>query len=328
MTLPVHVSILGPLVIEFAGQKPKLPRKAQALLGYLAAHKGAAVTREVLADLLWPYQASEQARHSLRNCLLEIRRHLGPSAVAADFSHCRLLAACDIAEFEALAASEDIGDLECFAALYRGELLHDVVIDSESWAEWLAPERQRLADLASAGLFRLAKLASAAGDHRTAIANARRVIQIEPFCEVAHRLLMHALAAAARSPEALRHYRELVELLKAELDIRPDPETTALRDKIYQRLKAASMKAGEAKPGHPPVIQLATPPAALQEVPGQLQALADQALAEPAEDRLQDLEDLPQQLQAVISAALRIKHRIERFLLEARKSPATARRAA
>jgi DNA-binding SARP family transcriptional activator len=71
----LSISVLGPLVISVDGGKAlKLPRKARALLAYLAMHNGERVPRERLADLLWPYQDTEQARHSLRNCLLEVRK--------------------------------------------------------------------------------------------------------------------------------------------------------------------------------------------------------------------------------------------------------------
>jgi DNA-binding SARP family transcriptional activator len=350
----VRVDILGPMVLAADGRSGKIPKKARALLGFLAAHNGQPVAREVLADLLWPYQQSEQARHSLRNCLLEVRKSVGPDVLVSDFTNCRYAGAADIDEFETLAASQDIDELERFAGVYRGELLDGLEIDSTPWEEWLGPERQRIRDLASAALFRLAKLASAAGDHRTAIANARRVIQIEPYCEVAHRLLMHALAAAGRSPEALRHYSVLERVLKDELSIRPDAETAALRQRIVDRVKPAPplsrgqdsgseqglpvaetgaapcSSQGQAQPDPRPAIQVAS--AALQEVPKQLQAIADRAIEETMlaalEDRLEDLEDLPRQLQAVIAAALRIKHTLERVLLDVAKSPARERQAA
>jgi DNA-binding SARP family transcriptional activator len=54
MSLTIHV--LGPLVIESNGCRlDKLPKKARALLAFLAAQNGEAVSRERLADLLWPY---------------------------------------------------------------------------------------------------------------------------------------------------------------------------------------------------------------------------------------------------------------------------------
>ena len=92
MSLTIHV--LGPLVIESNGCRlDKLPKKARALLAFLAAQNGEAVSRERLADLLWPYQGSEQGRHSLRNCLLELRKALGREAASdltADFTNCRI----------------------------------------------------------------------------------------------------------------------------------------------------------------------------------------------------------------------------------------------
>ena len=73
--MALSIGVLGPLVIERDDCRlGKVPKKARALLGYLAAQGGQAVSRERLADLLWPYQGSEQARHSLRNCLLELDR--------------------------------------------------------------------------------------------------------------------------------------------------------------------------------------------------------------------------------------------------------------
>src|ERR1700740_2183536 len=109
MTLSIR--ILGPLVIESGGCRlGKLPKKARALLAYLAAQSGQTVSRERLADLLWPYQGSEQARHSLRNCLLELRKALGDGAarhLVADFANCCLRhVTADLDDFERLSRSQ------------------------------------------------------------------------------------------------------------------------------------------------------------------------------------------------------------------------------
>src|ERR1700745_2776224 len=103
--MALSIGILGPLVIasDDCGLG-KIPKKARALLGYMAALGGQAVSRERLADLLWPFQGSEQARHSLRNCLLELRKALGPSGarhLVADFANCRIdQGDVDLARFE------------------------------------------------------------------------------------------------------------------------------------------------------------------------------------------------------------------------------------
>src|ERR1700751_5157224 len=92
--MTLALSILGPLVIERGDCRlGKVPKKARALLAFLAAKVGQPGSREGLAGLLGPYQGSEQARHSLRNCLLELRKALGPSGarhLVADFANCRM----------------------------------------------------------------------------------------------------------------------------------------------------------------------------------------------------------------------------------------------
>ena len=103
--MTLSISILGPLMIESGDCRlGKVPKKARALLAFLAAQAGQPVTRERLADLLWPYQGSEQARHSLRNCLLELRNALGRGTdahLAADFSNCRIQdAIVDLAQLD------------------------------------------------------------------------------------------------------------------------------------------------------------------------------------------------------------------------------------
>ena len=93
LAMTLSISILGPLVIESGDCRlGKVPKKARDLLAFLAAQLGQPVTRERLADLLWPYQGSEQARHSLRNCLLELRKALGRGTDA----HLPLAAAGDL----------------------------------------------------------------------------------------------------------------------------------------------------------------------------------------------------------------------------------------
>lgn len=231
------IGVLGPLSIESDDRRlGKVPRKARALLAYLAAQGGRPVSRERLADLLWPYQGSDQARHSLRNCLLELRKALGQSAgrhLAAEFSSCRLQDAdSDIDRFERLARSQNRAELQIAAELYRGEFLADFVLDSEPFQEWLAAERDRTLDLVCGILQRLTAQQDAAGDHEAAIQSARRLAALDPLSELGQRALIRAYARAGRRPEALRQYRNCAEILKRELGVAPDAETQALANEI------------------------------------------------------------------------------------------------
>src|ERR1700731_124115 len=70
----LQVAVLGPFALRCRGRDIKLPRKAQALLAYLALQQGQPVSRERLAYLLWPDHSDAQPRHGVRNCLFDIRR--------------------------------------------------------------------------------------------------------------------------------------------------------------------------------------------------------------------------------------------------------------
>jgi DNA-binding SARP family transcriptional activator/TolB-like protein len=235
--MALSIGVLGPLTIEIDGERlGKTPRKARALLAYLAAQNGRAVSRERLADLLWPYQGTDQARHSLRNCLLELRKALGAGAGAhlgTDFSTCRVHAAeVDLDQFERLARSQQPDDLKAAGELYRGEFLGDFIVDSEPFQEWLTAERDRTLDLVCGVLQRLTALSDGAGDHEAAIRSARRLVALDPLSEIGHRALIQAFMHAGRRPEALRQYRNCTEILKRELDVAPDAETQALAKEI------------------------------------------------------------------------------------------------
>jgi DNA-binding SARP family transcriptional activator/TolB-like protein len=247
--MALSIGVLGCLTIEVDGERlGKTPRKARALLAYLAAQGGRAVSRERLADLLWPYQGTDQARHSLRNCLLELRKALGESAeihLGTDFSTCRLLAAeVDLDRFEKLARSQQTHDLKAAADLYRGEFLADFIVDSEPFQEWLTAERDRTLDLACGVLQQLSAKQDAAGEHDAAVQAARRLVTLDQLSEIGHRALIRAYMHAGRRPEALRQYRNCTEILKRELDVAPDAETQALA-------KGIARAGGAAEPAGP-----------------------------------------------------------------------------
>ena len=237
--MTLSIGLLGSLVIECDDRRlGKFPKKARALLAYLAAQEGRTVTRERLADLLWPYQGSDQARHSLRNCLLELRKGLGSGAAAClvtDFSSCRIQgAAVDLDRFAQLARSRSRIELQTAADLYRGEFLADFVIDSEPFQEWLAAERDRMLDVVCAILQRLTAEQDEAGEHEAAIQSARRLVALDTLSEFGQRTLIRAYARAGRRGEALRQYNNCAETLKRELGVAPDAETQALAGEIVR----------------------------------------------------------------------------------------------
>lgn len=198
----------------------KIPKKGKALLAVLALDGER--PRELIADLLWPYQGNEQSRHSLRNLLLAVRK-AAPEIVRGTFDSCRLGdgVTSDVGKLIKCAFSDDLGHRRQVLNLYRGPLLDGFLIDSEPFGEWLAAERMRLQEIAISALCLAATSASSAGDHDLATTAARRAVQIEPFHEDSTVVLIDTLVAADRRSAAARSYIDCAALLKRELGVTP-----------------------------------------------------------------------------------------------------------
>ena len=231
-----ELRLLGPLSLAIDGRKVhQLPRKADALLALLALQPGRPIARETVADFLWTDRGPKQARHSLRQTLLVLRRSVGEDLILAEGNSLIIppgTLAVDAIELEARATSADRDVLAETAALYRGELLENRGPVAPRFDDWLAVERSRFAALAATILRRLAAVRGAAGEFETAIAAAMRLVTIDNLREDSHRLLIELLARAGRRGEALRQFDVVTELLKRELGVRPDDETDALVRRI------------------------------------------------------------------------------------------------
>jgi DNA-binding SARP family transcriptional activator len=235
----LQIDLFGSLVVRIDGYVVDgLPRKARALLAYLATHQGEVLLREQLADLLWPERETRLALKGVRNALVVISKRLGrPNALLHATARTVELqsAEVDLVRFADLARSHDAWDLEEARTLYRAEIGLDLSsVDSEPFQDWLREERQQIMLLAVDSLRRLIIAHHQAENHSAAIQAALQLVALDPLLEANQRLLMWAYAWAGRRGEALRHYQLVVQLLKAELEVPPDPETVAVAKEIAQ----------------------------------------------------------------------------------------------
>jgi len=209
-------------------------KKNQALIAYLSLCDGQPQTREKLVGLLWSDRDDEHARNSLRQALVTLRRDLGEIAssalvVAGDrLALDSKLVDVDALIVEHLASSPRMNDLRTIARLYRGDLLDGLAITDQAFEEWLVAERTRLRELVITAILR--GLTNLAGEE--AVALAQRALALDPLREAAHRALMRALAGNGQVDLALRQYQACRGVLKRELGVEPDVETTRLRDVI------------------------------------------------------------------------------------------------
>ncbi len=144
------------------------------------------------------------------------------------------LLSVDVLEFQNLISSTEPGRLERAASLYSGTLLGDLGIESEEFAVWLRATRARFeADFARV-LDGLIDQRDAAGQGALAIAAAEQLSAIDPLREDWQRRLLRMMARHNCGTSALSHARSFIALLRKELDVDPEPATTALIEQIQR----------------------------------------------------------------------------------------------
>jgi class 3 adenylate cyclase/DNA-binding SARP family transcriptional activator len=226
------LSLLGGFELTGPDGVVDLPSKKLAgLLAYLACTAPRPQSREKLSALLWGSHFDAQAKQNLRQALFRLRKVLGQDALEGDGEVVSLNTAavlCDVSRFEALVHKGSRDALSAAVDLYRGRLIDDVTVGEEGWNEWLTGARERLLELALGAMVGLGEQELATGRAEHALKAGQRAIALNNMREDAHRLIVQALAAAGRKAEALKHYQDLVSLLKHELNTEPDAVTRSL----------------------------------------------------------------------------------------------------
>ena len=226
------LSLLGRFELTGPDGVVDLPSKKLAgLLAYLACTAPQPQPRERLSALFWGSHFDAQAKQNLRQALFRLRQVLGQDVLESDGEAVSLNAGavlCDVSRFKALAREGSRDALSAAADLYRGRLVDDVTVSEEGWNEWLTGERERLLELVLGVLVGLGEQELAAGRAEHALKAGQRAIALNNMREDAHRLIVQALAASGRKAEALKHYQDLVALLKDELNTEPDAATRSL----------------------------------------------------------------------------------------------------
>lgn len=208
-----------------AGAIP-LRQKDLALLVYLRLEPRPGHSRNALAALLWDEQVTRRARHSLSQAVRHLRLALG-SLVATSRSTVELRGdlSCDAADLD-VGAVDDDATLSCYA----GDFLVDLTLGAgaEEFNTWADGRRAHLRRKAIAILDARCERAFRAGDWSELLQLARRLIEIEPLSESAHRRIISAWLHFGERGFAIRHYRSLERLLWQEVGARPDAATVAV----------------------------------------------------------------------------------------------------
>jgi DNA-binding SARP family transcriptional activator len=232
----VHITCGGKPISGFKSAK------AQALVCYLAV-SGRPHSREELAHLLWGEMPESDAKANLRVTLCNLRTIIGPY-IAVDRRNVMLQPLSsrrlDVARFRAILQhiDDDVTDehlpaLREAVALYRGELLHNVYVrNAAAFEEWLRMEREQLRQLAVRAFYLIAMGHAQRGEFAEGVRVATQLLEIEPWNEEAHRLLILLFVRSGRRSAALMQYERCCRALATELGVEPARETIRLYERV------------------------------------------------------------------------------------------------
>ena len=271
---PLKLYLLGAPEIAYAAPLPvqQMPTKARAVLFYLAM-TGRTHTREALAHLLWSEHGEEEARRNLRKIIQALREQLDPFLAIDHHTvsfHSPTAYWVDAGEFAAAvpgqvqdAQAANLERLQASLVLYRADFLEGFYVrDAPLFESWMLAERARLRELMLGRLAMVGEGHAAAGNLPHAIGAFRRLVELEPWREEAHRWLMHLLAQNGQRSAALVQYDLCCRALAEELGVEPDEDTRALHASLLQPAAPAVQRAPQSphEPHHQALPPLSPPP--------------------------------------------------------------------
>ncbi len=249
--IDLRLHCLGPFQV-YRNEQPLALRagKASAILKFLAVRPHQPVPREVLIEALWPQADPTVANNRLKVAVHHLRQAFVSPACSPHCEGCvvfrdgcylfspHIQVWTDILAFEQawqsgvqLERSGRLMDAIPFylqaESLYRGELLEE-----DLYEEWTLLRREELKDSYLTVLDKLSRYWLQIGNLDDAIEGWKKILQRDPWREDVYRRIMACSAHRGQRGLALRWYELCAHALQSQLNITPEPETTALQQRI------------------------------------------------------------------------------------------------
>ncbi len=210
-------------------------KKTASLLAYLAYYADRSISKELLAEALWPDVDGIKGRQSLRMAVSSIRAALEQPDwnsrvfVLSDRDTIEVAATgfwTDARVFRDLVGANSVEDLLQAVDLYRGPLLAGFTDD------WILPQSLELEELYSQAVCRLVQLLSDSNRLPAAVSAGRAALSLCPTREELHIALIRAYGNAGQSAAAVKQYEELERMLDEQWGESPSDEAKAVLEGI------------------------------------------------------------------------------------------------
>jgi len=239
----------------------RFPTKRSALLlARLALSRSGSVSRDDLAEMLWPDDFLDSTRLRLRQELNRLRETLGGAAeiVEADRSWIKLdleKVTIDAREFDRLANRSATTDQDVARAL---ELYGSPLLPEQS-EDWVQAQRQEYQSRYLSILIKHAESLLAAGKPQDAVASGLRAVRSDPYHEPARSVAMRALQQIGDVAGALRLYAEFEKALVKEFATKPSEALQILASSVRVTSDAKPIEVSAAAPESSPSTEPSAP---------------------------------------------------------------------
>ena len=253
----LHIRMFGDFTLQ-AGEAQisdgdNRSRKVWLLLAYILCRRGRQVSRKELISLLWGDESSNNPENALKTTFHRVRTLLDQLWPTAGHQLINwkdggyswnpdVPMTVDADEFDRLCQKDGkdeeqwLKDAMDALALYQGDFLSN--LSSETW---IIPVTTYYHNLYIQTILDVVPLLSARERHQEAADLCRRALNVEPYHEPLHRLLMQALLDLGDLKGVAAVYEELSEQLFSELGIKPSDETKAIYRTATQSISDQSL---------------------------------------------------------------------------------------
>lgn len=240
----MYVSIFGQLRIQndlgtdinVAKIKSK---KARDILLYLILFHRRRIPVDLLCEIFWPGMEKDYARANLQTTISLIRQHLGKDVITyCDGTYCfdRVgQAAVDAEQFEisVMKARTCRSEEEKMKILNQTmEQYTDDVVPECCYEEWVIQAREHYKDLLIEALLELIGFEERAEEFTKVRDLSKRMLEKDPFNELACLSYVRALCNLGQETEALCFYDSFSTRMEKELGVLPSPELRDFHDTL------------------------------------------------------------------------------------------------
>ncbi len=218
-------------------------KRVMDLLKLLVVYRKNGVMKERLYELFWPRYSYKSARDNLNTIIYRLRKLLNDKTdfLSTDVNSIRFkenTAITDVDRFleyiEMGADAEKKNNFDHAIIMYKSaiETYKGDFLESDLYYDFIRDERENLKSRYRNLLFKMTILSINTAGFREALEWAKILIDADPLCEPAYRLLMIASAAVGNRSEIPRLFDKLNKKLQTYYKVTADEKTVNLKDRL------------------------------------------------------------------------------------------------